>query len=111
MPPIETKDCNNGDSVMVTKSAEGKWVKYKLEAGRIKRYTHPDITGYPITSSDVTITDLRFRVVGSTPYSVGSDLFQPQVIITISGFAGVKSTVKSSFSLETTVSQRMFDSP
>jgi len=103
------QDCSLGASSMIVKASDGKKVAYKLNGGRIARSIN-GLSDYYITSSDVTITDLKFRVIGSTPYSVGSDLYQPQVIITISGFAGLKPTTKSSFSLETTVSQRMFDS-
>lgn len=69
-----------------------------------------------ITSPDVTITNLTFRVYGSPPWISGSsncslpnDCFQPQVIIVVSGFAGTKATSQSIFALETTVSQRIFD--
>ncbi|MCX6702244.1 MAG: type II secretion system protein [Candidatus Zambryskibacteria bacterium] len=103
------RDCNLGASSIVVKASDGKKVAYKLSDGRITRSINGGVD-YFVTSSDVTITDLKFRVVGSTPYSVGNDLYQPQAIITISGFSGIKATTKSSFSLETTVSQRMFDS-
>jgi len=58
------------------------------------------------------INNARFinRLLACVFYSVGNDLYQPQIVITINGFSGVKATTKSSFSLETTVSQRMFDS-
>ena len=103
------RDCSSGATSMVVKTADGKKVAYKLSGGRITRSINGG-SDYFVTSSDVTITDLKFRVVGSTPYSVGNDLYQPQIVITINGFSGVKATTKSSFSLETTVSQRMFDS-
>jgi prepilin-type N-terminal cleavage/methylation domain-containing protein len=112
------RDCTTGASSMVVKTSDGVTrVAYKLAEGRIRRYVGSEIDyisdnteGYAVTSADVTITDLTFRVVGSTPYSNGNDLYQPQAIITVSGFAGIKPTTKSSFSLQTTVSQRMFDS-
>ena len=113
-PPSGVSDCsgNNPSSAIVVKSAEGIWVKYKLDNGRIKRYMSTDLdsNGYYVTSSDVTITSLKYWVYGSTPFAVGSDTAQPQAIITIGGYAGQKATTKSSFSLQTTVSQRLFDS-
>jgi len=105
------RDCgNNGPATsLVFKAPDGTRVIYKLSGGHIAR----SINGGPeyfLTSSDMTIQSLTFRVFGSPTYQSGGDLFQPQVIIVISGFAGTKETSKSSFSLETTVSQRQFDS-
>jgi hypothetical protein len=112
--PLDCPDNFIGESSMTVKSSDNFQVTYKLVGTHIERDVCPPIgvctLNYHVTSSDVTITNLKFRVIGATPYSVGGDLFQPQVIITISGNAGVKPSIKSSFSLETTVSQRMFDS-
>jgi hypothetical protein len=99
---------------MVVKASNGDTVTYKLVGGQIKRDTNSlvgvDTYDYALTSPDVVITDLTFRVIGSYPYSSGNNVLQPQVIITISGYSGSKPTTKSSFSLQTTVSQRVFDS-
>ena len=103
------RDCPTGASSIIVKAADGSRVVYKLNNGRVIRSINGG-ADYFVTSSDVTISDLKFRVVGSTSYSVGGDLYQPQVIITISGNAGVKATTRSSFNMQTTVSQRMFDS-
>jgi prepilin-type N-terminal cleavage/methylation domain-containing protein len=103
-------DCNDGKHSIVVKSAEGKVVTYSYDDINKKIIRTISGSPYDVTSSDVTISDLTFRVIGSTPYSVGGDLYQPQVIITVSGYSGIKATTKSSFSLETTVSQRKFDS-
>lgn len=105
------RDCNLGASSIIVKASDGiTKVSYELNNGRIARSINGG-ADYFVTSSDVTITDLKFRVIGSTPYSSDPhDLFQPQVIITVAGYSGTKPTIKSTFSLETTVSQRMFDS-
>lgn len=108
-------DCALGRSSIVVKASDGRKVAYKLKTDgngivRIARSINGG-TDYFVTSSDVTITNLTFRVIGSLPYSsTPHDLVQPQVIITVNGNAGVRATVKSTFSLQTTVSQRMFDS-
>lgn len=105
----EPRDCIAGASSIMVLDSGGRSVSYRLTSNRITR----SINGSPeyyITSSDVNITNLTFRVIGSTSYSTGSDTFQPQVIITISGFSGTKPTSRSSFTLQTTVSQRQFDS-
>jgi len=105
------RDCGNNDSSssFVVRAVDGKRVTYKLVGGAIAR----SIDGGPnyfLTSGDVTIQALSFRVFGSPAYSGGADLYQPQVIIVVKGFAGTKATSQSSFTLETTVSQRQFDS-
>jgi hypothetical protein len=101
-------DCVGGDSSFTLKSAAGPLVTYRLNGGRISRAISNG-TEYFLTSPDVTIQNLTFRVIGSQPYSNGSDLYQPEVIITISGYAGVKPSAKSTFTLQTTVSQRALD--
>ena len=108
------RDCTNpltGSDSIAIKASDGRRFVYKLVGSRIARTIDggPD---YFLTSSDVTITSLSFRVFGSPHFVNGPDfdLYQPQVIITVSGYAGVKANSKSTFSLETTVSQRIFDS-
>ncbi len=105
------RDCGNNSPAtsLVFKASDGTRVIYKLSGGRIARSINGG-SDYYLTSSDMTIQSLTFRVFGSPNYSTGADLFQPQVIIVVSGFAGSKPTIASSFSLETTVSQRQFDS-
>lgn len=102
-------DCGGaGASSLSIYDTNGLQITYKLSNGRIVRSISGG-TEYALTSSDVTITRLAFRVYGSPLYNNGADLFQPQVIIVVSGFAGTKATTQSTFSLETTVSQRIFD--
>lgn len=106
-------DCVSGASSIVVKASNGDTVTYKLVGGQIKRDVDRlvgiDTYDYALTSPDVFIATTTFRVIGSYPYSSGN-LFQPQVIIVISGYSGTKATSKSSFGLQTTVSQRVFDS-
>lgn len=100
-------DCANGQNSMQVLSADGKQVAYKLDTStnQIVRITNG--TSYYITGTDVTITNLKFRVVGSPRFP---DTYQPRVVITVSGYAGGKPTVQSAFNLQTIVSQRQFDS-
>lgn len=99
-------DCNTGliTDPLTVKAVDDTQVTYSLSGGRIVR----TISGTPyfLTSSDVTITTLAFRVYGSSAYP---DLLQPQVIIVVQGNVGSKASTKSTFGLETTVSQRVFD--
>ncbi len=116
-PPLTSgNDCgfnSTADSIdvkTVDKLGVAHQVIYKRAVvsgkGRIAR-TVDGGTDYYLTSSDVDITKLSFNVFGSPAFP---DPSQPQVIIVISGFAGSKATSQSKFSLETTVSQRLFDS-
>lgn len=103
-------DCPAGSSSMTVKTSDGAQVTYSLSGSRIARSVNGG-TQYFITSNDITIQSLSFRVFGSYPANSGggpTDLLQPQVIIVVKGYAGELST-RSTFSLETTVSQRKFD--
>ena len=100
------RDCGGaGASSMSVIDSAGKQVTYKLSNGAIARSINGGAESN-LTSSDVTITNLAFRVYGSPLYP---DQFQPEAIIVVGGFAGTKATSQSKFSLETTVSQRVFD--
>lgn len=116
-PPITSpRDCAGGANSIVVLASNGDTVTYKLNtvSGQILRdidsSTGIDSFNYSLTSSDVTITTLSFRVIGSYGYGGGANKLQPQVIITIGGYSGSKPTTRSSFLLQTTVSQRVFDS-
>ncbi|MEQ1561481.1 MAG: type II secretion system protein [Nitrospira sp.] len=112
----EPLDCGGaGASSIAVLDSTGQQVTYSLFVdgtghGFIAKSN--GVTGDLITGKDVYITKLAFRVYGSNPYVSGSnfpDLFQPQVVIVVSGYVGAKATVQSKFTLETTVSQRAFD--
>jgi prepilin-type N-terminal cleavage/methylation domain-containing protein len=104
-------DCAAGDSVLNFRSADGPQVVYKLVGNRVvKTVTIASVpTDFYVTSPDVVIQDLTFRVYGSPPYFSSNNLSQAKVVLIIRGYAGVKETTKSSFILETTISQRKLD--
>lgn len=80
-------------------------IEYELVGGRIEKHiygTNP--SSYPITAEEITISDLKFYVVGSG----NSDGKQPKVVFTIAGYSGEGSS-KSDFNIQTTVSQRALD--
>lgn len=99
-------DCAGGQNSLTIKDSAGRQVTYFLSGTQIARSINGG-TAFFLTSSDVTIQSLTFRVFGSAPYP--GDLLQPQVIIVIQGYADQKNLAKSSFTLETTISQRKFD--
>jgi len=59
----------------------------------------------PITAPEVNIEFFRFYVTGTG----NKDQKQPRVVITIRGSTGAKARIKTSFSLQTMVSQRILD--
>lgn len=61
--------------------------------------------GVPITATEIHITSFKLYVVGT---AIG-DNKQPKAVINIQGYAG-EGTTKSTFNIETTVSQRVIDS-
>lgn len=96
------------NSIYITDS-NGVRTAYSSSLGRIIK----TIGGvdYPVTSPDITIQSLVFRVYGSYPYMGGAtnDRIQPKVIIVVKGYSGVKPSIQTSFTLETVVSQRKLD--
>ena len=104
----ETHDCITGDTSMSVKASDGKRVTYALSGASIAKSEDGGTTYYPVTSPDVIIQNVKFYVTGSDQYSL-SDLSQPKVIVVVRGYAGTKESTKSSFILETTMSQRKLD--
>ena len=63
-----------------------------------------DPSPVPITASEINITSMKFYVIGSS----ASDGKQPKLLITITGSVG-EGDSKSTFKIQTTVSQRSID--
>lgn len=103
-------DCASGASSISVTNSSGSQVIYRLTGSVIERSTNGGATYSPLTSSNVTITRLTFWVLGSAPYAGGVDVLQPRVIMVISGYVGAKPTSRSTFTLQTTISQRVIDS-
>jgi prepilin-type N-terminal cleavage/methylation domain-containing protein len=108
VPTTSPLDCGGaGNSNLTVRAQNGAQTTYFLSGGRIMRTVGSNT--YAMTSPDVTITTLTFWVYGSAPYSGGTNLLQPQVIIVISGYVGTKTNTRSYFTLQTTISQRVLD--
>ncbi len=107
-------DCGTPSTTLTVTDSNGVQVTYSTTttATKISRQLNSGAVSY-ITSPDVTITNLKFWVLGSDTYCVSScaskNTSQPRVIILVSGYVGIKPTTRSSFTLQTTVSQRVFD--
>ncbi len=108
------QDCSGGATSIAVTDSTGRLIVYKLVGTQIFRSINGG-TDYAVTSTDTSITILTFYVTGSALYNNGSDLSQPKAVVVVRGFVGSQNNQReiarsSSFSLETTVSQRLFDS-
>jgi hypothetical protein len=92
------------------RAAEGKYAYYKFDGTAIYECLEREATDNcgaattdfePITSGEVKITKAVFYVLGT-----GDPLKQPRMIFTLSGEAGTKDRIATTFDLQTTVSQR-----
>ncbi len=117
-----TANCQSGDTVFRIKANRdidgdssyspadnNDQIEYSLSVdNRIMKRVYGTISSnLAITADEIHITNLKFYVTGAgTSESPGK---QPKVVIVIQGYAGEGST-KSSFNIETTMSQRAIDS-
>jgi type II secretory pathway pseudopilin PulG len=111
-PNIDTaRNCQNGGSLFAFESNKGDvldstdQVVYRFINSSIEKSINSGITFIAITAPEVTIDKMRFYTVGA----VSGDMLQPRVVMTIQGTAGIGLKTQTSFSLQTTVSQRVLD--
>ncbi len=102
------RDCPWGENSMTVLDSDNRRVTYFLNTttNQIMRVIDSG-TPSPMTSNDMIITDLSFRVFGSAPFNAG-DYYQPQVIILVGGYVQGGNN-QTRFYLQTTVSQRLLD--
>ncbi len=104
-------DCEGGDNFIAFEPYNGDinfsddQVAFKFESGRIWKSVDGGNTFLTITSEKLILEDLYFVVTGSD----SSDGKQPKVLIMTKGYVGERIKGKTSFNLQTTVSQRMID--
>lgn len=117
------QDCaGSGSSYLALKAADGTLVAYCLDSGMLKRQVVSSgslgidcasSNFSPMTSSELTITNLQFIVIGSCPQQNGAgcvaDSVQPKVTILISGSIQMGASAPTQFSLQTSGTQRIYD--
>ena len=81
-------------------------VEYSLVSNRIQKRI-VGMTPYFITSPEISVSSLRFYVIGTA--SSPGDYRQPKVVMVIQGMAGA-GTSQSNFNIQTTLTQRPIDS-
>lgn len=100
-------DCTLGENSLNFKDEDDVQTTYRLNQINGSIYRKIGVgSDLQITSTEITITNLKFIVSGS---AVGSaDNQQPMVVIVIDGSLGSGATA-SSFKIQTTVTQRAYD--
>ena len=106
-------DCPNGGSILAFRPfgstpSDPPWL-YVFDSSTHelkKSVTGSLIDALPITAPEVTIDDLKFYVVGTTP----GDSTQPKIIVIVKGSAGaVGSSARTTFHVQATAVQRLLD--
>ncbi len=106
-------DCINGGTILAFRPygstpADPPWIYlFDPSTHELKRsVTGSLLDASSITAPEVTIDDLKFYVVGTTP----GDSSQPKIIIIVKGSAGtVGSTARTTFHVQATAVQRVLD--
>ncbi len=109
--PFSCPTGNNGaNTLMSFIDQSNNQITYTLVGSGIQKSSSAAQGGtfIEVTAPEVTITNLRFFVVGAESYASG-DRQQPRVLMFIQGYAGSKPTSKTTFTLQTTVTQRLRD--
>jgi prepilin-type N-terminal cleavage/methylation domain-containing protein len=109
--PRDCTQANGAASSVAFLSAENQTVRYCRGNGSACSSSGTAIlvsknggTYAPLTATEVTITNLQFYVTGAEDTQL-----QPHVVILLSGKVPVSATQTSSFDLETSVTQRLYD--
>lgn len=104
-----TNDClSPGSSSVAFTEQDGTRTAYRLDLGAIKR-TRGVGAELPVTAPEITISNLKFIVSGSTIWDpLGRDTDQPYVTILAEGVA-TEGKVNTGFNIQTTVTQRAYD--
>ncbi len=105
------RDCATGATSMAFRSAEGQSVRYCLgngsscsSSGTAVLVSKNGGSYAPLTASEVTVTNLEFYVKGAEDTAL-----QPYVAIYLSGEVPVGGLQTSTFDLQTSVAQRLYD--
>jgi prepilin-type N-terminal cleavage/methylation domain-containing protein len=101
------QNCSSGDSFISFLSSSNQQLVYRLNSSthQLEESQDGGSTYLGVTAPEINVQAVNFYVLGAGGGSSSGS--QPRVIILIRGFAGVKQTTQSTFSLETTVSQRI----
>lgn len=105
----DPRNCNNepDNDTFLAVTFNGNLIAYRLNGTAIQRSNNPsggESTYFNITAPEVKVEYLRFYVGGAE-----SATEQPYAIAVIKGYVGSKPTTRTTFSIETLMSQRALD--
>jgi prepilin-type N-terminal cleavage/methylation domain-containing protein len=109
------RDCDQstaGATSFAFLSSDGQTVQYCRgtapstcdPAGTAILVSKGGVTFAPLTSAEVVITSLQFYITGATTATL-----QPHIVVLLSGQVPVSASQISTFDLETSVTQRLYD--
>lgn len=102
-PHTASNSCSNGGTAISFTTSEGVDTIYRLNGTQIERSVDYGASYLGVTSPDVTVEDLTFYVFNTAP---APNQKQPRILMIVRGYAGVKPTIQSRFTLQTVMSQR-----
>ena len=94
-------DCPSGASSITFKNTQGQTIIYRKIDSGVQKSANGGASFQPLTSSDITVDDLKFYVVGAP----SNDNLQPLVLITLKASSFVAGALNE-YNLQTSVSQR-----
>ncbi len=113
------QDCPNpatGSTYFALLSNDGYYTAYCLRSSSIWRLRSTTMAGLstsclpadgflPITATEIVVSNLTFYVKGAPL----GDNTQPKVVMLLSGYVNIGSNASTTFSLQTSVTQRIYD--
>ena len=101
----EPQNCVNGDNLISFLSSDNEQIAYRLAGTTIEKSTDGGISYIAVTAPEIIINDLTFYVLGAGK----TNAIQAKALIKIKGTAGKKESSRTSFGIQTLVSQRLSD--
>lgn len=101
VPPADSSSCPTGGGDAITVTFNGNRIIYRKNGTALQRSDNWGATYTNITSADTKIEYLKFYVFGTATTNT-----QPYAVAVIKGYVGAKPTTKTTFSIETLMSQR-----
>ncbi|MBI1999423.1 MAG: type II secretion system protein [Parcubacteria group bacterium] len=96
----------SGSDFIAFQNSRGQTVIFRKTGARIEKSEDGGLSYIGITAAELSVETLMFYVEGAT----SADGLQPKVLLVMRGTAGVKEKEQTTFSVQTTISQRLIDS-
>jgi|GEM_PF-235064 len=102
-PHAQSSSCSDGGTSITFTTSEGVDTIYRLNGTQIEKSVDNGVSYIGVTSPEVTVEGLTFYIFNTAP---APNQRQPRMLMHVRGYAGVKPTVQSRFTLQTVMSQR-----